>query len=141
LFLANRTQGIFWWHLNSLILTFIFKIVDFAHFFVDLQPTRSKFEITSYTLFTTPRACYILKMTFLAFPQKKPLIKTSKKHHFFGTFNQIADQPEAKIKITEPIHSNSDNFPDSQQISKLTDISSRILVSLKKAEGLVFNRG
>jgi hypothetical protein len=44
LFPANRTQGIFWCHLNFLILTFIFKIVDFAHFYVDLQPIRSKFE-------------------------------------------------------------------------------------------------
>jgi hypothetical protein len=37
---------------------------------------------TSYSMFTSPWACYIPKMTFLAFPQKKLCIKTSEKHHF-----------------------------------------------------------
>jgi hypothetical protein len=60
LFPANRTQGIFWWHLNCLILTFIFEIFDFAHFFVDLQP-HSEFPYN--ILLTTPWACYIPKMT------------------------------------------------------------------------------
>ena len=32
LFPANRTQENFWWHSNFLILTFIFKIVDFRTF-------------------------------------------------------------------------------------------------------------
>jgi hypothetical protein len=32
---ANHTQGVFWWHLNFFIITFIFKIVIFAHFFVN----------------------------------------------------------------------------------------------------------
>jgi hypothetical protein len=42
-------------------------------------------------MFTTPWACYIPKMTLLAFPQKEPFTKTWKKTSFFGTFNQIAD--------------------------------------------------
>jgi hypothetical protein len=44
LYEVNRTQESFWWQLNLLILTFIFKIDDFAHFFVDLQPIRRTFE-------------------------------------------------------------------------------------------------
>jgi hypothetical protein len=79
-------------------------------------------------------------MTFLAFPQKKHFIKTSKKHPFSAHSAKFLT-PEAKIEKTEPIHLISDNFLDSHQISKLSDINSGILVSLKKAEGLVFNRG
>jgi hypothetical protein len=48
-------------------------------------------------MFTTPRACYIPKMTFLAFPQKKPFIKTSKKHPFSAHSAKFLT-PEAKIE-------------------------------------------
>ena len=37
---SKSNEGIFWRHLYYLILTFIFKIVDFAHFFDDSQPIR-----------------------------------------------------------------------------------------------------
>jgi hypothetical protein len=71
------------------------KIVNFAHFFVDSQPIRPKFEKrTCHFMFTTFNiykviictnyahrlSFFISKMAFLAIPQKKPCIKTSKKH-------------------------------------------------------------
>jgi hypothetical protein len=37
---------------------------------------------TLFTMLTTPWACYIPKMTFLAFPHRKPFIKTSKNTFF-----------------------------------------------------------
>ena len=75
LFPANRTQKIFWRDLYSLLII-IFKIVNFTHFFDDLRPIRLKFKKnTSLTMFTTPWACYIQKMTFLAFSQKKSYFK------------------------------------------------------------------
>ena len=52
---ANRTQGIFWWHLNFLILTFTFKIVDFAHFFCRFTANQAEIQkITTDSMFTTP---------------------------------------------------------------------------------------
>jgi hypothetical protein len=77
--------------LYFLILAFMFKIVDFAHFFVDLQPIRPKFKkMLLIQCSPTLCACYIPKMTFLSFTQKKPYIKTSK-NTLFGTLDQIAD--------------------------------------------------
>jgi hypothetical protein len=55
-----------------------------------IQGIRLKLKNTSHSMFTNSLASYIPKMTFLAFPQKKPHIKTSK-NTLFGTFNQIAD--------------------------------------------------
>ena len=43
-FPANHTQGMFWWQLYFLTITFMCKIFIFAHFSVDLQPIRPKFE-------------------------------------------------------------------------------------------------
>ena len=37
---------------------------------------------TSHSMFINPWACYIPKMTFMEFSQKKPCIQTSKKQHF-----------------------------------------------------------
>jgi hypothetical protein len=37
---------------------------------------------TTHSMFINPWACYIRKMTFLAFPHKKPCIKTSKNTTF-----------------------------------------------------------
>ena len=94
---ANCTQRIFWRHLFSLIMTFIFKIVDFADFFDNSQPIRSKLEkSTSYSMFLTPWACYIPKMTFLTFTQKKLYIETSRKHPFSAQSTRLPT-PEAKI--------------------------------------------
>jgi hypothetical protein len=59
-------------------------------------------------------------------------------------FNTNSTRPQNEIFIEKPyfflesavkialIHLNSEHFPDSHQISKLSDISSRILVTLKK---------
>jgi hypothetical protein len=49
------------------------------------QFTANQAEIqkrTTDSMFTTPWAGYISKITFLAFPQKKPFIKTAEKHRF-----------------------------------------------------------
>jgi hypothetical protein len=120
----------------------MFKIVDFAHFFIDLQPIRPKFKkSTSHSMFTNPWSSYIPKITFLAFPQKKPCIKTSKKHYF------RLIQPDCwplrqKSKKKLPFTKIQTIFLDSHNlISKLSDISSRILFSSEKSEGFVFNRG
>jgi hypothetical protein len=57
-----------------------------------------KFEkSTTYSMFITTWACYIPKMTFLAFPQKKPFIETSKKHRFSAHSTRLLT-PEAKIE-------------------------------------------
>jgi hypothetical protein len=61
---------------------------------------RSKREnsgCTSHSMFTNPWACYIPKMTFLEFPQKKPCIKTSKNHHFSAYLTRFLAS-EAKIE-------------------------------------------
>jgi hypothetical protein len=71
---------------------------------------------------------------------KKALCQNVEKHPFSAHSTRLVT-PEAKFEKTAPIHQNSDSFPDSHQMSKLSDISSRILISLKKAGGLVFNRG
>ena len=52
---------------------------------------------TTDSMFITPGACYIPKKTFLAFPQKKPFIKTSKKHPFLAHSTRLLT-PEAKIE-------------------------------------------
>jgi hypothetical protein len=60
-----------------------------SHFYVQNFRFRARFcrftanhartkKNTSHLMLTNPWACYIPKMTFLAFPQKKPCIKTSK---------------------------------------------------------------
>jgi hypothetical protein len=54
-------------------------------------------KITIDSMFTTPWACYIPKMTFFAFPQKKPFIKTSKKHSFSAHLTRLLTT-EAKIE-------------------------------------------
>ena len=64
-------------------------------------------------------------MAFLAFLQKKPFDKMSQ-----GEIEKIA-----------PGNENSNISPDFHEISKISDVSPRILVSLKKAEGRLFNRG
>ena len=53
------------------------------------------------------------------------------KHHFSANSTRLLT-PEAKIEKTARILLNSDNFPDSHQISKLSDISFTFLISLKK---------
>jgi hypothetical protein len=68
-----------------------------------------------------------------SYSTEKALYQNVEKHLFSAH--------STKMKKTAPIYLNSDNFIDSHQISKVPDISSMILVSLKKAEGLVFNRG
>jgi hypothetical protein len=77
-----------------------FKFSNF-HFYVQNCRFRALFyrftanqaeiqKITYYWMLINPWACYIPKMTFLAFPRKRPCIKTSKTS-FFNIFNQIAD--------------------------------------------------
>jgi hypothetical protein len=56
---------------------------------IHIQSGRNS-KSTTLTMFATSWACYLSKMTFMAFPQKKPCIKPSK-NTLFGTFNQIAD--------------------------------------------------
>jgi hypothetical protein len=67
------------------------SLLTFAAIFAEIQKN------TTDSMFTTPRACYIPKMTFLAFPQKKPFIKTSKKHPFSANSAKYLT-PEAKIE-------------------------------------------
>ena len=73
-------------HLRHVLTDFVgvifqnnFSKLSFSRtFFVDLQPIRPKFEKTSTkVIWKTHWASYILKMTFLEFPQKKPYTKTS----------------------------------------------------------------
>jgi hypothetical protein len=68
---------------------------------------------------------------------EKAFNQNVEKHHF-SAYSTRLPTPEEKIE-KKLLFTNSDNFPDSHQISKLSDISSRIHVSLKKADGLVFN--
>jgi hypothetical protein len=65
-------------------------------------------------------------------------IKTSKKHPFSALSAKFLT-PEAKIEKHRTDSLKFRQFLDSHQISKLSVISSRILVSSKKAEGLVLN--
>ena len=68
-------------------------------------------------------------MTFLEFSQKKPYIKTFK--NTVVRHNRPDYRPlKLKSKKTA-IHLNSDNFANSYQVSKLSHISSRILIFLK----------
>jgi hypothetical protein len=47
----------------------------FRAFFCRFTANQAKIQkSTSYSMFTNPWSCYIPKMTFLAFPQKKPCI-------------------------------------------------------------------
>jgi hypothetical protein len=68
----------------------------FYKYFVLIFSTEIQ-ESTSHSMFTNPWACYIPKMTFLAFPQKKPYIKTSKKHTFSAHSTRLVTH-EAKIE-------------------------------------------
>jgi hypothetical protein len=90
---------------------------------------------TTDSMLTTPWACYFPKITFLAFPQIKLFIKTSKNHPVSAHSTRLLT-PEAKIKKKQ------NRFTEIQTIFWiLTKSKNLILVSLKKSEGLVFNRG
>jgi hypothetical protein len=86
---------IFWWHLNFLIITFIFKIVIFANFFVDSQPIRQKFEKLqprwhiTYMISDTLSFLYS-KNDMYGFSTKKALYQNVEKTPFFETFDPIA---------------------------------------------------
>jgi hypothetical protein len=90
---------------RNLLVAFIFYN---SHFYVQNYRFRALFcrftanqaeiqKSTSHSMFTNPWACYIPKMTFLAFPQKKPYIKTSKKHPFSAHSTRLVT-PEVKIE-------------------------------------------
>ena len=83
-------------------------------------------KTTTKLICEAPWASHISKMTFLAFPQKKPYIKTSK-NTFFRHIWPNCSALRQKSKY-------SDTFRELHKISKLSDISSRILVCLKKAD-------
>jgi hypothetical protein len=113
----------------------MFKIFDFAHFFVDLQWIRLKFE--KYYLDNVRHLLGLLPFEndVYGISTEKALYQTVEKH----PFRHI--QPDCwplrqKSKKLVPWHCNLDNFPDVLKI-----FWSRILVSLKKAKGRVFNRG
>jgi hypothetical protein len=84
---ANHTQWILWCHLNILIISFIFKISDFAHFFDDSQPIRSK----KYFLFNVHHPLDLLHEWRFWHFHRKSLISKRRKTPFFGTIEQISD--------------------------------------------------
>jgi hypothetical protein len=87
--------------MKNFIFILEFAVVTLFYRFTANQGKIKK--ITTDSMFITPGACYIPKMTFLEFPQKKPFIKTSKKHLFSAHSGKFLT-PEAKIEKTETIH-------------------------------------
>jgi hypothetical protein len=69
----------------------MFKIVNFAHFFVDLQPIRQKFK--KYDLFDVLHSLALLysENEVSDISTEKVFYRNVDKTPFFGTFNQIAD--------------------------------------------------
>jgi hypothetical protein len=58
----------------------MFIIVNFVRFFCRFTANQAEIQKgTTDSMFIIPRGCYIPKMTFLAFQQKKPLSKCRKK--------------------------------------------------------------
>ena len=120
------------------IFTLMFKIFDFAHFFVDIHPIRLEIKKSnSAKMFATSWSCYIPKIMSSGFQHRKPHIETSRNSVLCHIrLNSWPLWQETKIARW---HWISENFPEVLKISKFSDITSMILVLLKKAKGRVWN--
>jgi hypothetical protein len=82
---ANRTKRIIWWHSNFLILTLVFKIVDFAHFFGRDLKNNFLCDINH------PLGLLNSENDVSCISTEKAFYQNVEKTPFFGTFNQISD--------------------------------------------------
>jgi hypothetical protein len=112
----------------------------FAHFLSFLANQADIKKSTTDSMFASLRACHIPKMTFLASPQKS-LSSKRRKTPFFSAHLTRLLTPEANIEKNSTDSLKFRQFSGFSPNPKLSDIRSRILVSLIKAEGLVLNRG
>ena len=100
------------------VITFMFKIVDFAHFIVNSQPITQKLKNVLFTHIHDALSFSYFENGIARYFTEKPWIKTSKTP-FFDTFDQMADAEakiEKQLQITKiqtisQIPSEYQNFP------------------------------
>ena len=109
-----------------LIRTFVFKIVDFAHFFVDLQPIKPKFKkVLPIQCSPTLELVTFRKWRFWHFQRKSLISKRRKNTHFRHIRPNCGALRQKSTKI-EPSHWIWDTFRECHKI--VISSNPRILV-------------